>query len=217
MLTRALLISVFLHFVILLSASRPGVLAPPATSGRGMSTLEMRIGTHDMHELHSPQISTQGVSNAKPEMTVRKSGVTSDVKTGNLNIGRFFRSTVEVVDSGGAKLDHAHGIESSKSQSTTVEELGQYRLNVARSARQFKVYPSLARDNGWEGVVHVSVVMAMGMANPAVSLDRSSGHRVLDRQALEMVEQAVSLAIMPEGMRGRNLSISLPVEYRLAD
>lgn len=217
MLIRALLISVFLHFVTLLSASRLDVFALPATSGRGMSTLDMRIGTHDMHELHAPKMSIQGVPNTKREMAVRKSGVAPEVKTGDLNIGRFFRSTVEGANSGSAELDRARGIESAKLQSTAAEELGQYRLNVARNARQFKVYPSLARDNGWEGVVHVSVVMATGMANPIVSLDRSSGHRVLDRQALEMVEQAVSLAIMPEGMRGRNLSISLPVEYRLAD
>lgn len=217
MLIRALLISVFLHLVTLLSASRLDVFSQPAASGRGKNALEMRIGTRDTHELHSPKIAIQGVPDAKPGMTVRKSGVTSEVKTGHLNIGRFFRSTVEGANSGSAELDRAHGIESAKSQLTTVDELGQYRLNVARNARQFKFYPSLARDNGWEGVVHVSVVMATGMANPAVSLDRSSGHRVLDRQALEMVEQAVSLAIMPEGMRGRNLSISLPVEYRLAD
>lgn len=217
MLIRALLISVFLHLVTLLSASRLDVFSQPAASGRGKNALEMRIGTRDTHELHSPKIAIQGVPDAKPGMTVRKSGVTSEVKTGYLNIGRFFRSTVEGANSGSAELDRARGIESAKLQSTAAEELGQYRLNVARNARQFKVYPSLARDNGWEGVVHVSVVMATGMANPIVSLDRSSGHRVLDRLALEMVEQAVSLAIMPEGMRGRNLSISLPVEYRLAD
>ncbi|MGB4065136.1 MAG: energy transducer TonB [Azonexus sp.] len=217
MLIRALLISVFLHLVSLLSAGRLDVFALPAASGRAVSALEMRIGSRDMHELASPKMSIQGVPKVKPEMTVRKSGVASEVKTADLNIGRFFRSTVEGANSGNAEFDRAHGIESSKPQSTTVEELGQYRLNVARSARQFKVYPSLARDNGWEGVVHVSVVMAIGMGNPTVSLDRSSGHGVLDQQALEMVEQAVSLAVMPEGMRGRNLSISLPVEYRLAD
>lgn len=98
-----------------------------------------------------------------------------------------------------------------------MEAVKEYRLNVARTSRQFKNYPPLARKQGWEGVVLVAVAMPLAAGAPTVSLGRSSGYEVLDRQALDMVEQAVGLAVLPDGMRDRRLKISLPVEYRLAD
>jgi protein TonB len=218
MLRRALLISVMLHFVLLLSASRLDVFVLPATSGLGGNVLEMRIGAHDTHEQLSPKVLNQGILDAKSKTAVRRSWLPSEKKTEDFNIGRFFRSTVEATNSVHADSGRSPDLKSSSAlQPASAEDLGQYRLNVARSARQFKVYPSLAREKGWEGLVHVSVAMPIGLGHPIVSLSRSSGHEVLDRQALEMVEQAVSLAIMPEGMRGSGLSISLPVEYRLGE
>jgi TonB family protein len=217
MLIRALLISALLHLVILLSASRLDAFVPPANSGLGVKVLEMRIGSRDKREQLSSHVSKQGAPDAKPEAAVRKSNLPSDQKAKHFNIGRFFRSTVEIANSGNAASDRVLDPRPTDSPPVSAEALGQYRLNVARSARQFKVYPSLARENGWEGVVQVSVTMPIGFGNPTVSLGRSSGYGVLDRQAIEMVEQAVSLAVMPEGLRGRSMSISLPVEYRLAD
>lgn len=217
MLMRTLLISVLLHFVILLSASRLDWFALPAKSGIGVNVLEMRIGAYGKHELRYPKVSNQGTPDSKSQMAVRSSRLPSEQKTDEFNIGRFFRSTVEVANSGHVDSGGSPDLKSPDSHPASAEELGQYRLNVARSARQFKVYPSIAREKGWEGVVHVSVAMPIGLGSPTVSLSRSSGHEVLDRQAVEMVEQAVSLAVMPDVMRGRGLSISLPVEYRLGD
>jgi protein TonB len=134
-----------------------------------------------------------------------------------LNFGNISQSTVELARSGKAEPKPLVQEKTTELLPSTAEDVGLYRLNVARNARQFKAYPSLALENGWEGVVHVSVAMPIGLGSPIVSLGRSSGHGVLDRQALEMVARAVSLAVLPDGMRGRNLTISLPVEYRLAD
>lgn len=218
MLIRALLISILLHIVILLSASRLGISVRPVLSGPGASALEMRIGTRDIHESHHPKVSKQGIPDMKSGIPIRPSGSPPYLKAGHLNVGRNFRSTVEGAHSGSPESNRVDDVKSSDQLPVSAEELGQYRLNVARSARQFKVYPSLARESRWEGVVHVSVNIPVGMVGyPVVSLDRSSGYGVLDRQALEMVEQAVRLAIVPESMRGRSLSLSLPVEYRLAD
>lgn len=217
MLIRALLGSVLLHFMVLLSVSRLDVFVLPATSGLGVSALEMRIAEHNMHEQISFEASKRRQSDAKPETVARMSKLPSDQKAARFNSGRFFRSTVEVDNPGYEASARSADLLSAESPPATAAEIGQYRLNVARSARQFKVYPLLARENGWEGVVHVSVTMPIGLEPPAVSLDRSSGHETLDLQALEMVELAVNLATVPEGMNGRGLRISVPVEYRLAD
>ncbi|NTV69392.1 MAG: TonB family protein [Azonexaceae bacterium] len=217
MLIRALFISALFHFVIFLSADHLERVAPPAVSGPGIGVLEMRIALREKPQVLSPAVTKQGVSDVVPESAVQKSDFVPEKKTKDLNIGRFFRSTVEVANLNHTDASRSPDIKSPELPSASVEELGQYRLNVARSARQFKVYPSLARENGWEGVAHVTVALPFDLGRPVVSLGRSSGHAVLDRQALDMVEQAVSLALMPEGLRGKGLSISVPVEYRLAD
>lgn len=100
---------------------------------------------------------------------------------------------------------------------TQAEGVQEYRLNVSREARKFKRYPLIAREQGWEGVVVIAVSMTLPSAQPVVSLERSSGYDELDRQALEMMVAAVRQATLPEGMRGRRFGISLPIEYRLAE
>lgn len=106
---------------------------------------------------------------------------------------------------------------SADTQNVPSEGEQEYRLNVSREARKFKRYPLIARDHGREGVVVVAVSMALAAARPVVSLERSSGHDELDRQALEMMAAAVNQATVPEGLRGRRFGISLPIEYRLTE
>ncbi|KXB30515.1 hypothetical protein AT959_14400 [Dechloromonas denitrificans] len=93
--------------------------------------------------------------------------------------------------------------------------LRQYRLALAKEARRYKRYPALARERNWEGVVTVTISIPIPGALPLVSLGKSSGHEILDRQALEMIGQAVLAASLPESLRGKAVSVSLPVRYSL--
>jgi TonB family protein len=52
---------------------------------------------------------------------------------------------------------------------------------------------------------------------PETRLLQSSGDEVLDRAALELMEQAVKTAGIPLELQGRRFRIAVPVEYRLAD
>ena len=97
------------------------------------------------------------------------------------------------------------------------EGLGEYRLGLAREARRFKRYPSVARENAWTGVVVLMIQGAASSAVPMVSIDQSSGHAVLDAQALEMLEKATRLAPLPVSLMGKRFAISLPIHYRLDD
>ena len=97
------------------------------------------------------------------------------------------------------------------------EGLGEYRLGLAREARRFKRYPSVARENAWTGVVVLMIQGAASSAVPMVSIDQSSGHAVLDAQALEMLEKATRLAPLPDSLMGKRFAISLPIHYRLDD
>ncbi len=93
----------------------------------------------------------------------------------------------------------------------------QYRLNLAREARQLKNYPDLARERGWEGVVAVVVTTVVGARGPQVSLSQSSGIDVLDKAATELMELAVQTASLPESLRGHQFALTtLPAGKRSA-
>jgi len=217
MLMRAMFVSVLLHLGMLLSLSRLDAVAPFAVSGHKANALKMTLGGRGSPDSLNPGVQKTASVDAKPEGAVRQSSSPPEHKAEHFNFGRFSRLTVESSNSGIAEPDRSLDVVPSMPLPASAEDIGIYRLSVARTARQFKAYPSIARENGWEGVVDVSVTVPVGLGNPIVSLGHSSGHGILDRQALEMVEQAVSLAVLPAGMRGRSMTISLPVEYRLTD
>ena len=104
-----------------------------------------------------------------------------------------------------------------QSEAVSLDGVRQYRLNLAREARQSKVYPGLARERGWEGVVVVVVTTVAGVALPQVTISQSSGIELLDRAATELVELAVQSARMPESLRGQQFALTLPIHYQLAD
>ncbi len=98
------------------------------------------------------------------------------------------------------------------------DALRQYRLALALEARRFKRYPRLARERGWEGTVEV-VVLVGGPAGLAgtVQLQRSSGYGLLDDQGLEMLNRALAATPLPEALRGRELRLVLPIEFKLEE
>lgn len=96
------------------------------------------------------------------------------------------------------------------------DTLRAYTIALGASAGRLRRYPALARERGWEGRVEVVVALLPGMAQPRVSLKQSSGHELLDEQALRMVRGAVDNVPLPEGLRGRTITVRLPVEFSLA-
>lgn len=215
MLIRAIVISVLLHLVMLLSPISLDGRARVTATGDGMNALNVVIATRG--GANSLDSGIRKAATVSALSAVRKPGSPSESTAKHFNFGPFFRSTVEPAILGKARSDRPREEMPTDAPVASVEEIGQYRLTVARSARQFKVYPPLAREKGWEGVVLVSVAMPTGLGVPTVSLANSSGYEVLDRQAIDMVTQAVNLSALPAGMRGRRMVVSLPVEYRLAD
>lgn len=95
--------------------------------------------------------------------------------------------------------------------------LREYRLNLGREARRYKRYPAMARERGLQGVVVIVVSTTAGIAVPQVSLSHSSGHSVLDAQALEMAVLAVRFANLPESLRGRDFALDLPIRFSLEE
>lgn len=95
--------------------------------------------------------------------------------------------------------------------------LAQYRLQLISAARKYKRYPRVAMDNNWEGDVVVRMVIGANGMISALSIKASSGHEVLDQQALEMFKKAKPLVHIPAALRGKEFSIELRAIYNLKD
>lgn len=95
--------------------------------------------------------------------------------------------------------------------------LAQYRLQIISAARKYKRYPRVAMDNNWEGNVVVRMVVGANGIISALSVKSSSGHEVLDQQALDMFKRAKPLVQIPPALRGREFTIELRAIYSLKD
>ena len=92
----------------------------------------------------------------------------------------------------------------------------EYRLQILDAARSHNRYPALARENNWEG--QVLVYMTVGVDGRAtLSVKSSSGHALLDRQALEMFRRAQAAVPLPPALRGVEFGFELRAIYNLKD
>jgi protein TonB len=95
--------------------------------------------------------------------------------------------------------------------------LERYRQGVIGQAARYKRYPRAAIDNNWEGEVVVRMTIGADGRIAALRVARSSGHEVLDRQALEMFRDAKPFVQVPGELRGREFELELRAVYNLRD
>jgi protein TonB len=90
-----------------------------------------------------------------------------------------------------------------------------YAQRITAAAERYKVYPRVAIDNNWRG--EVELVMAIGADGRVASLrvTKSSGHRVLDDQALDMFARAKPGVRLPAALRGQAFELELRAVFRL--
>ncbi len=98
-----------------------------------------------------------------------------------------------------------------------VDGLRGYRLAVATQAKRFKRYPAQAMASGWEGSAEIRVEVGSDGRPRAATVVRSSGHELLDRAALAMIDAGALRARLPESLRGKSFAVMLPVVFSLDD
>ncbi len=90
-----------------------------------------------------------------------------------------------------------------------------YLLDLVSNARRYKRYPAQAMEQGWQGKVEIRLVIgANGTVQDAV-VKSSSGYRILDDQALDMVRKAKPLTPIPPALRGREFTVDIPIFFDL--
>lgn len=95
--------------------------------------------------------------------------------------------------------------------------LAHYRLQLIAAARRYKRYPRAAMDNQWEGAAEVAMVIGANGMIREMTISLSSGHALLDRQAIDMFRKAKPLVPIPASLRGREFRVTLKAIYSLRD
>lgn len=78
-----------------------------------------------------------------------------------------------------------------------------------------KKYPKIAAMRNWQGEAIVELELDGNGKLKSKKIIQSSGHDVLDKQALEMVEKALPFPPPPEVLRGNTFTITVPVPFKL--
>jgi periplasmic protein TonB len=99
----------------------------------------------------------------------------------------------------------------------SADVLRQYRLDLARAARQFRRFPGLAHDQTKEGDVLILVSFDLVSDKPVIELASSSAYPELDAEAVALFGMAVRSVSVPASLRGRPFSLSLMLRYSRRD
>jgi protein TonB len=89
-----------------------------------------------------------------------------------------------------------------------------YIRGVSAAVAKHKRYPRIAMQRGWQGEVMLRVVVDGNGNLVDVAVQQGSGYDALDKEAMEMVRRAAPFPLTA-GMRREELTISLPVQFRL--
>jgi TonB family protein len=85
--------------------------------------------------------------------------------------------------------------------------------NVGKQTQETD-YPEEARRWVWTGTTLVQVIIGTDGTMNHVSVSKTSGFRVLDEQAVKMV-QRVAVPPVPPRLRGREITVTVPIGFYL--
>lgn len=90
-----------------------------------------------------------------------------------------------------------------------------YFALVSAHLNRRKVYPPEARKARQQGVVTVRFTVDRAGGVTGASIKRGSGHDILDRATLDLLQRVAPLPRMPSSMQRESITLSLPIDYSL--
>jgi periplasmic protein TonB len=99
--------------------------------------------------------------------------------------------------------------------SLDVAALKAFGETLAQAIGKRKDYPRLARLRNWQGTTELKLQIGPDGKLLEVHVGHSSGFQVLDAAAIQMVHNAAPLPDVPEALRGRELTMTVPVVFKL--
>jgi len=92
---------------------------------------------------------------------------------------------------------------------------GLLRAELQQAFRLQFYYPRLAIRRGWQGEVRLGLTVAANGMLENIHILQSSGHGILDRAALQCLGKVEQLPSAAALLKGQELALELPVQYRL--
>ena len=96
------------------------------------------------------------------------------------------------------------------------QALAAYGKHLAGLVAAHQRYPRLALMRQWQGTTLLQLQLDRQGQLADVRVLNSSGHEILDKQAIDMVRAAMPLPPLPDSLSGRSLTVDVPVVFRLA-
>jgi protein TonB len=97
----------------------------------------------------------------------------------------------------------------------TQQERNQYGTLLAQEIARHKQYPMLAKKIRQQGSVILQVKITHLGKLITAQVQQSSGHELLDNQAMEMVRKATPFSPPPNALGDEDLTLLVPVSFRL--
>ena len=114
----------------------------------------------------------------------------------------------------GSPSTPAEGLSSNHSEASMEEAWNGYGQQLYEMVGRNKTYPAIAIRKHWEGAVKIQAKFLAGKL-VEVSIQDSSGRRVLDDEALNMVKKAISQLSVNGGLSKKNFTVIIPVDFSL--
>lgn len=95
------------------------------------------------------------------------------------------------------------------------DALPTWRTKLETALERSKRYPGHALARGHQGIVHVTFVIDRQGALLSSQVTRSSGHALLDDEALALLTRAQPFPSPPQDLRGERISIAVPIRFNL--
>ncbi|HEX7811022.1 MAG TPA: TonB family protein [Burkholderiales bacterium] len=92
-----------------------------------------------------------------------------------------------------------------------------YEKSLSDLIKRHEKYPDRAKRQGWQGTAVVALSLSAEGKVTGISVVESSGKEILDQAALEMVRRASPLPRAPEGLRGQERIVRVPIVFKLQD
>ena len=91
----------------------------------------------------------------------------------------------------------------------------QYQQTISARIKKFEEYPPVAKRRHWEGTTVVQLRLTAEGKVTDIAVVEKSGYEILDEAAVKMIRRASPLPLPPEGLRGRDHTVLVPIRFRL--
>ncbi|MGH8750589.1 MAG: TonB family protein [Burkholderiales bacterium] len=92
-----------------------------------------------------------------------------------------------------------------------------YGRTLSTLIARYQRYPHVALLRSWQGTAQLQLIISGTGKMLSASVLRSSGFEVLDKQALEMVQRAAPFPEPPQALREREVTVMVPIVFKLND